>query len=57
MPIDRGVKELSAVYICRSKKLNHSGKVLQRYQGSKTAHNWWFTCNISSFFVMTVGWI
>ena len=39
MSIDGGLKELSAVYVCRSKKLNHSGKVLQRYQGSKIAQD------------------
>lgn len=57
MPIDEGLKELSALYICKSKKLDHSGKVLQRYQGSKIAQYWWFMCNISCFFVLKVGWI
>ena len=52
MSIDGGLKELSAVYVCRSKKLNHSGNVLQRYQGSKIAQDWRFMCNISCFFVM-----
>ena len=39
MPIDESLKELSTVYVCRSKKLNHSDKVLQRYQGSRIAQD------------------
>ena len=39
MPIDESLKELSTVYVCRSKKLNHSDKVLQRYQNSRIAQD------------------
>ena len=39
MSIDESLKELSTVYVCRSKKLNHSDKVLQRYEGSRIAQD------------------
>ena len=39
MPINESLKELSTVYVCRSKKLNHSDKVLQRYPGSRIAQD------------------